>query len=471
MSKTPHEVSTDRPRDTPFAGARLALVLLLLINLFNYVDRMVLAAVVSPIKRTFFSEGAAPQAHDALAAIVAWFQHRLGFKPEDALIGVLGTAFMVTYMITAPVFGRLAERYSRWMLVGIGVTLWSMASGASGLAGTFLLLLLTRCFVGIGEAAYGPVAPTIISDFYPVRIRGQVLSWFYMAIPVGTALGYALGGWVANSHIGEWGAVLIGTRHESWRWAFYVVVVPGLLLGLSSSLMREPPRGQADGASDAQRAVRWRDYRILLRTPSYVFCSLGMTAMTFAMGGMQLWMPYYLEGRGASPTAATITFGAIVATAGLTGTLAGGIVGDRLRSRFPGSYFLVSGTAMLVGFPVFLAALFVPFPWVWGLIFLACFCLFFNTGPSNTILANVTHPSMRAAAFALNIFVIHALGDVISPVIVGLLNDYFHDMNKSFVVVGLMFLVAGAFWLAGARHLKADTALAPTRLSRMAGEE
>jgi MFS family permease len=470
MSTTPQEVSIDRPRDAPFAGARLALVLLLLINLFNYVDRMVLAAVVSPIKRTFFSEGAAPPAHDALAAIVAWFQHRLGFKPEDALIGVLGTAFMVTYMIAAPVFGRLAERHSRWVLVGIGVTFWSLASGASGLAGTFLLLLLTRCFVGIGEAAYGPVAPAIISDFYPVRIRGQVLSWFYMAIPVGTALGYALGGWVANSHIGEWGASLIGTRHESWRWAFYVVVVPGLLLGLSSILMREPPRGQADGASDARRTVRWRDYRILLRTPSYVLCTLGMTAMTFAMGGMQLWMPYYLEGRGASPTAATITFGAIVATAGLISTLAGGVVGDRLRSRFPGSYFLVSGTAMLVGFPVFLVALVAPFPWVWGLIFLACFCLFFNTGPSNTILANVTHPSMRAAAFALNIFVIHALGDVISPVIVGLLNDYFHDMNKSFLVVGLMFLAAGAFWLAGARYLQADTGLAPTRFSRAAGE-
>jgi len=433
--------------------------------MFNYVDRMVLAAVVSPIKRTFFGEGSAAAGGDTLAAIVGWFQHRLGFKPEDALIGVLGTAFMVMYMVAAPVFGRLAERHSRWVLVGIGVSLWSLASGASGLAGSFLILLVTRCFVGIGEAAYGPVAPAIISDFYPVRIRGQVLAWFYMAIPVGTALGYALGGWVANSGIGNWGAFLIGVRHESWRWAFYVVVVPGLLLGVWSLFKREPPRGQADGATGAMRAVQWRDYRILLRTPSYVLCSLGMAAMTFAIGGMQLWMPYYLEGRGASPTAATVMFGAIVASAGLTSTLAGGIAGDRLRGRFPGSYFLVSGTAMLVGFPVFLAALVAPFPWVWVFIFLACFCLFFNTGPSNTILANVTHPSMRAAAFALNIFVIHALGDVISPVIVGLLNDYFHDMNKAFLAVGVMFLVAGVLWLSGARYLKADTELAPTRFS------
>jgi MFS family permease len=190
-----------------------------------------------------------------------------------------------------------------------------------------------------------------------------------------------------------------------------------------------------------------------------------MAAMTFAIGGIAFWMPYYLETRPGAPGSSTLIFGGITALAGFTGTLAGGILGDRLRDRFSGSYFLVSGVAMLAGFPIFLATLRAPFPWIWGLIFLTCFCLFFNTGPTNTILANVTHPSMRAAAFALNIFVIHALGDVISPVIIGLLNDWFRDMNKSFVVVGLSFLVAGALWLLGARFLQRDTELATTRLN------
>jgi MFS family permease len=136
----------------------------------------------------------------------------------------------------------------------------------------------------------------------------------------------------------------------------------------------------------------------------------------------------------------------------------GGMAGDKLRSRFPSSYFLVSGMAMLAGFPLFLAALHAPFPWaIWILIFLSCFCLFFNTGPTNTILANVTPPSMRAIGFALNIFVIHALGDVISPVIVGFLNDWYGDMNKSFFIVGCMFLVAGICWLMGTRYLQRDT--------------
>lgn len=465
----PSDAGSSPGRDRPFPGARAALTLLLFINLFNYVDRYVLAAVVRPIKETFFEANGAitgTSRGDALMVIVNWFQQRLGFKPEDALIGLLATAFMVVYMLGAPVFARLAERKSRWMLVGIGVILWSLASGASGLAPTFLALLVTRCFVGIGEAAYGPVAPAVISDLYPVKIRGQILAWFYMAIPVGSALGYVFGGWISGSQIGSWGARALGTASESWRWAFYLVVGPGILLGIWSLFMREPPRGQADLSVAARPAsVRWRDYVILLRTPSYVFCTLGMAAMTFAIGGIAFWMPYYLETRPGAPANTTFTFGVITVGAGLTATFLGGLAGDKLRSRFSGSYFLVSGAAMLVGFPVFLAVLRAPFPWIWVLIFLTCFCLFFNTGPTNTILANVTHPSMRAAGFALNIFVIHALGDVISPVIIGLLSDWFHDMNKAFLVVGLMFLAASALWLLGARFLRRDTERAPLLLS------
>ena len=448
---------TPAGREAPFPGAGTALILLVLINLFNYVDRQVLSAVVGPIKTTFFGPNGTG-AGEALTTVMNWFQHRLGFKPEDALVGLLGTAFMVVYMVGAPVFGRLAERTSRWVLVGVGVILWSLASGASGLATTFVALLLTRCLVGVGEAAYGPVAPTVISDLYPVKIRGRVLARFYVAIPVGSALGYVLGGWIANSGIGEWGAAAFGTRTESWRWAFYLVVPPGILLGVWSLFMRDPARGQADLAHTFHPAtVRWRDYLAFLRTPSYVLCTLGMTAMTFAMGGIAFWMPYYLETRPGAPAAATFIFGVVTVVAGLTGTLLGGFLGDRLRARFSGSYFLVSGGAMLTGFPVFLGALHTPFPWIWVLIFLAVFCLFFNTGPTNTILANVTHPSMRAAGFALNILIIHALGDVISPVIIGLLSDWFQDMTKAFLAVGLMFLVAGVLWLFGVRHLQQDT--------------
>jgi MFS transporter, Spinster family, sphingosine-1-phosphate transporter len=432
------------PGAAALPAARPALILLLAINLFNYLDRQVLAAVVENIEKDL-----------PMPAVPEWLQRLFGSDPTKTLVGLLAMAFMATYMLTAPVFGWMAGRVSRWWLVGIGVAVWSLASGASGRAKTFGLLFLTRCFVGIGEGAYGPIAPDMISDLYPVKVRGSVLAWFYMAIPVGSALGYVLGGMIGGSSLG-------------WRWAFYLVVPPGLLLALACLFMKEPARGLADlGERSAPHKARWSDYVIFFKTPSYVLNTLGMTAMTFAIGGLGFWMPYYIRiyrGYGEQGFVAT-TFGVIVVVAGLSATLLGGYAGDRLRTRFPGSYFLVSGLAMLVGFPLSVAMLFVPFPWAWVFVFLACFCLFFNTGPTNTILANVTHPAMRASGFALNILVIHALGDVISPLVIGAITDASgNNMNLAFLMVSAMFVVGGSLWLWGARYLERDTKMAPMRL-------
>jgi MFS family permease len=430
----PTQAETAVPQ-RPLPGARPALVLLLAINLFNFIDRQVLAAVEPEIRKDFFPE-----------------------DPHEGLFwtGYLSSAFMVTYMVTAPLFGWLADRWPRWYLVAIGVLLWSLASGASGWAATFLLLLLTRCFVGIGEAVYGPVAPTMIADLYPVRVRGSVLAWFYAAIPVGSALGYTLGGQVVAA---GW----------SWRWAFYLVVPPGLLLGLWCFLMREPPRGQADVApGHLPGQAKLADYLVLLRTPSYVLDTLGMTALTFALGGIAYWMPAYIaEYRnvpGLGGVDSRTVLGVIAATSGLVATLVGGIAGDVLRARFPGSYFLVSGAAMLAAFPLILLVLVTPFPWAWIFLTLAVFCLFFNTGPTNTILANVTHPSIRATGFAVNILVIHALGDVLSPPVIGAIAAS-SNLDVGFQVVSVLVLVGGVLWLWGARYLERDTALAPHRLA------
>jgi MFS transporter, Spinster family, sphingosine-1-phosphate transporter len=258
-------------RDGTAPGAALALLLLFLINLVNFIDRQVLSAVESSIEVTFFPEQDYPYVEGT---------KQREDKTIEAWMGSLNFAFMVTYMLTAPLFGFLADRMSRWTLVGIGVLLWTLASGASGLAGSFFVLFLTRCLVGVGEAAYGPVAPTVLSDLYPVEKRGKILSLFYIAIPVGSALGYILGGQVTDWAGGD------------WRWAFYVVVPPGLLLGVWCLFMKDPPRGQAD-AGATFRKTNWNDYLVVLKTPSYLFNTLGMTAMTFAMGGIAFWMPRY----------------------------------------------------------------------------------------------------------------------------------------------------------------------------------
>ena len=424
-------------RDSPAPGARKALTLLLTINLFNYVDRYVLAAVEPKVQDQFF---------------------RASDPNAEFWMGSLATAFIVSYMLAAPVFGWLADRMSRWLLVGASVVLWSLATGASGLAGTFTILLINRLFVGVGEAGYGPSAPTIIADLYPLARRGAVLSWFYAAIPVGSALGYELGG-------------LVASRYD-WRHAFYVVVPPGLLLAGLCFFMRDPRRGQADSGAPAVspaaspkgvRKVTAGDYLVLLKTPSYVLDCLGMAAMTFAIGGIAYWMPKYLLTRHAGNLGQiNVWFGAITVVAGLVATLAGGWIGDKLKARVPSSYFLVSGVAMLIACPLILVMLRVPFPWDWGVIFLAVFFLFFNTGPSNTILANVTHPSIRATAFALNILVIHALGDAPAPPILGKISHYSWD--AVFLLVAATMALAGVLWLWGCRYLSADTAAAPARL-------
>ena len=405
----------------PISGASGALFLLLTINLFNYIDRQVLAAVEPDIRATFFA-------------------------PDDVnrmtKTGLLGVAFFVTYMFSAPVLGFLADRISRWVIVGVAVILWSFASGASGLAATFWILLATRIFVGIGEGGYGPAAPTILSDIFPIETRGRVMAIFCAAIPVGSALGYVIGG-------------LIGA-HLGWRWAFYLVAPPGLLLGLLCFWQRDP-RVAADHLARKSPRRSLRDYLNLFRTRSYLINCTAMTLMTFVIGGLGFWAPAYLRFRNQSPDVGMTIFGLITVVAGLVSTLLGGVIADKLRSRVAGSYFWVSGIGMLIACPFFIATLYMPFPAAWITMFLAIFFLFLNTGPSNTALANVSLPAVRATAFAANIFVIHALGDVQAFWMLGYIGGH-TNMRIAFLFLSGIILLSGVAWLIGVTYLPADTA-------------
>ena len=326
------------PAATPVArAAQLSLALLLLINLFNYIDRYVLAALEPEIARAFFQGPRQHRQHD-------------------------GQDRVVVDGISVHLHDRRADsRMARGSNVALGIDRGGRCDLESGDGGqrrwapTFGLLLLMRCFVGIGEAAYGPAAPTIISDLYPVSRRGAVLSWFYMAIPVGSALGYVVGSTIGGTF--------------GWRYAFLAVTPPGIILACLSLCMKDPRRHVARVVTPAEpRAVSLDSatptavtsthrYRALLKNRSFVLDTAGMTAMTFAIGGMSFWMPRYLCGdvshgcRGL-PDSAKALFGGITAGMGLLATLLGGIAGDRLRTRFAGSYFLVSGGRHVCGVPV-----------------------------------------------------------------------------------------------------------------------
>jgi MFS family permease len=400
--------------------ARTALFLLLGINLFNYIDRQVLAALEPEIRATFF---------------------KAGDPNAMTMTGLLGDAFLVTYMLSAPVLGFLADRFSRWIIIGSAVILWSLASGGSGLAATFSILLATRICVGVGEGGYGPAAPTILSDLFPIETRGRVMAIFCAAIPVGSALGYVLGG-------------LIGA-HLGWRWAFYLVTPPGIVLGLLCFLQRDP---RVPGHHLLQKTrLRMADYLKLFRTRSYALNCVAQTLMTFAVGGLGYWVSSYLRFRNQSPALGMTIFGLITVVAGLSSTLIGGIVADKLRPRLPSSYFWVSGIGMLIGCPLFVLSLYIPFPAAWGAMFVAIFFLFLNTGPSNTALANVSLPAVRATAFAINIFFIHAFGDVQAFWMLGYIGGH-TNMHIAFLVVSGVILASGVVWVMAAKFLPADTA-------------
>jgi len=425
-------------------GAVGALVLLFVINLFNYIDRQILSAV-EPLLRK-----------------------ELGL--DRAQTGMLSTAFLVSYMIGAPLLGSLADRFSRWIIIGASVMAWSLASGWTGMVSSFAGLVTARIFVGIGEAGYGPAAPALIADYFSEKKRGRMMSFFYLAIPVGSALGYVLGG-------------ALSAAFQSWKAPFLAVVIPGLILGGICFIMSEPRQNKA--GSEARPKAGMKDYLALLRIPSYLLNTAAMTAMTFAIGGISFWVPSYIVdfrghelAGGASLTTEQLTakvgmiFGGIVVVGGLISTLLGGWCGDKLRERFGGAYFLVSGFGIFLAFPATVAMLYLPFPYAWGAIFCAVFFLFFNTGPANAALANVTSSHVRATAFALNIFLIHALGDAISPPLIGWISEWKFasdvfglttkkaGMDFAMLLVAAVMIAASALWLYGARYLAADTAAA-----------
>jgi len=407
------------------SGANGALLLLLGINLFNYIDRQILAALEPDIRASFF----APNDVNAMTKT-----------------GLLGDAFFVTYMISAPILGLLADRFSRWIIVGSAVILWSVASGGSGLAATFAILFATRVCVGIGEGGYGPAAPTILSDLFPIEIRGRIMAIFCAAIPVGSALGYVIGG-VIGAHLG-------------WRWAFYLVAPPGLLLGLLCFWQRDP-RVTAHHVLQESPRRSLRNYLRLFRTRSYLINCIAQTLMTFVTGGLGYWVSAYLVYRNQSPAMSRTIFGLITVVAGLISTLLGGVIADKLRPRFAGSYFWVSGIGMLIACPLFIATLYIPFPAAWVAMFLVIFFLFLNTGPSNTALANVSLPTVRATAFAVNIFVIHALGDVQAFWLIGYIGGH-TNMHVAFLFVSGIIFASGLAWIIGAKYLPADTAAVET---------
>ncbi|HYC63028.1 MAG TPA: MFS transporter [Thermoanaerobaculia bacterium] len=388
--------------------ARYALAILTLINLFNYIDRWVVAAVIEPIKKS------------------------LGLS--DTQLGVIGAGFIVVYALTSPVFGMLGDRRARPPLIALGVAIWSLATGLAGFARGFWGLFIARSTVGVGEAAYGTIAPAILSDLFPLERRGRVFAVFFAAIPVGSAAGYVLGG-LADHHFG-------------WRAAFWIAGFPGILLSLLVLLVKDPPRGTFDDYAPRASGTRTIDaYRDLVRNRPYVLAVLGYAAYTFALGGLGFWMPAFLErARGMARSDATVTFGAMVIVTGFIGTFIGGWLGDKLLTKTRQSYLWVSGIATLLAAPMTLLGLMHENKVVYlTALTIAEVLIFMCTGPINSAIVNVVSPLERATAVGLSVFTMHFLGDIPSPPLIGMISDA-SSLAQGILIVPLAILAAGLIW-------------------------
>ncbi len=405
--------------DPSLQYGRYALFLLLAVNLLNYIDRQILYAVFPLIKEDFHL--------------------------SDTALGFLGSAFMICYMFSAPLLGWLGDRMSRVRLATHGLVVWSLATAASGLAPGYAALLAARTAVGIGEASFGTVSPGLLADFFPRESRGRILSYFYLAIPVGSALGYLLGGVLGHT--------------LGWHAAFLMVGVPGLLLAVPLRLLREPARGGKDAAAHAAHGGGVKSYTALSRNRSFIWNTLAMAAMTFALGGLAQWVPTFLfREHGLDVARANTLFGGITVLAGITGTLTGGWLGDYFQKKHGRGYLTVSGWGFIAGAPITAYAIFTPsLSGCLTAMFFAEFFLFLNTGPLNTVIVNVTQPGIRAMAFAVNIFFIHALGDACSPTILGWISDL-HGLRNALLLTPITILLAAFFCFLCSRFVEEDSA-------------
>ncbi|MFL5321805.1 MAG: spinster family MFS transporter [Myxococcaceae bacterium] len=402
---------------TAMRGAYFGLVTLTLINLLNYLDRYVVPGSLVKIEQTFHLD------HDQSGSLLS--------------------LFFIVYMIASPLGGWLGDNVPRKWIVGVSVLLWSAATIASGLSKTYPQLLVARSLIGVGEAGYATVAPAIISDLFSRQRRASMLSVFYMAIPLGAALGFGVGGYVSE--------------HYSWNTAFFVAGTPGILFGLLAFVMPEPKRGASDEGE--HHKVPMREGLANLRgNRLFWFNTAGLTLMTFSIGGLGNWMPAYLElERHMKGDFAGIAVGGITAVAGIIGTLTGGWLGDWADKKRPFGSMYVSGSGLLLAVPFMILTTLVSGSYaIFTMIFIAQFFLFLNSGPINAALMNAVPPGFRAFAMGLNVLIIHLFGDAASPKVIGKIGTYYSlgtaiQVNALPVLLGGLILVLGVRAVAGSR--------------------
>ena len=408
--------------------ARFAFTILLIINILNYADRYVLPAILPKVQKD------------------------LGLTNTE--LGLIGSSFLLVYAFATLPLGVWADRSVRKNIVALCVGVWSVATALAGITRGFWQLFLVRSVLGIGEAGYAPASLSLLGDFFPKSKRGRILSYWSAGTLIGTAIGFVLGGHVADT--------------LGWRWAFYIVGIPGLIATFLALRMREPIRGAFDNeeAAPAEEAAGngsiekdfWGSVRKLFQIPTYIVLVGALVFSFFTIGGTSFWLPsYFVDTFGLTLTQAGAISGAVLVGSGLVGTVVGGWLADFAQRRRPEGRLLVAMLGFLIGGPLVLVALFIhSLPLFIGVFVVAAISLNFCTGPLNAVIQDVIKPDLRATAVGLALLLAHLLGDAAAPSIIGAIADK-RTLSFALTTTAPTFLfLAGLVCLVGLRTVARD---------------
>ena len=403
--------------------ARYVLAVMVGINFLNYLDRYILPAVASRIQGEFHL--------------------------TDSQVGLLGSAFLLVYAVATIPFGVWADRGVRKTVVGVGVTIWSLATLVTGLARNYLQLFVARAVLGVGEASYYPAGTALLGDYFKKEGRSRAMSVWAAGTAVGIAVGFAGGGIVGS---------LLG-----WRAAFYLTALPGLVFAVLAFGIREPLRGAAEsgGPSSAARGdVTFKTALDLLSIPTLRATIAAETALFFVLGGAAFWLPTYLSRRfGLGTGSAGTLAGGVLVLGLLAGSLLGGIVADRLSRRRGATSNLPVGIVGFVAGAVLVAlALLMPSLVLFIPVFLlGAASLYLYNGPYTAIKQNVVLPTVRATAVTISLLIEHLLGDSYSPYVIGRVSDAVHDLRLALLILlPPLLLLAALFASLGVRYEDRD---------------
>jgi predicted MFS family arabinose efflux permease len=401
-------------------GATTALVLLTAMNFVNFIDRYILPGVQELVKKEF--------------------------SLSDERVGALTFWFFVTYMCAAPLTGWLGDHFPRKPLIILSALLMSGMNLFTATVHSYLALNLRHAALGIAEASFSIYAPALLADFYEPDQRNRVLTIFYTAIPVGAAFGFALGGALGGKY--------------GWRFPFYVSAGPGVLIAvLIWIFMKEPKRGETDTPVDGTKKSKSGSFLALFgglaKNPQYLFATFGMAMVVFSLGGISAWVPSFLQRAGGySSGAAGLIVGAITVLGGLGGTAVGGWIAQQWLKRNRRALYLISAWSALLTVPPAMMCFFGPrWAMVPGLA-LALFFIFLGNGPLNAAIVNSVSGTIRSTAIAMELFLIHALGDAPSPRLIGFISDH-STLGSGLGVTLISMVVAAGLLFLGAKTVKA----------------